>query len=111
MWSHRLIQSWAASTTATSGGQACSLGLDVSIPMVIDELTDDANRGYGRIPDRLFLDEAGRVAFAGEPGPMGFRPDDLEAAITALLASYGLAALSRATGLSSAWARTACSDM
>ena len=67
--------------------QACSLGLDVSIPMVIDELTDDANRGYGAIPDRLFLvDEAGRVAFAGEPGPMGFRPDDLEAAITALLA-------------------------
>lgn len=62
--------------------RACSLGLDVSIPMLIDEMDDGTNRAYGAVPDRLFLvDAEGNVAFKGEPGPMGFRPDDLAAAI------------------------------
>ena len=66
--------------------QACSLGLDVSIPMLIDEMDDVTNRAYGAVPDRLFLiDAEGKVAFKGGPGPMGFRPDDLEAALQTVL--------------------------
>ncbi len=54
--------------------------------MLIDEMDDATNRAYGAVPDRLFLvDGDGRIAFKGEPGPMGFRPDDLAAAIVQTL--------------------------
>jgi hypothetical protein len=66
--------------------QACSLGLDVSIPMLIDEMTNETNVAYAAIPDRLYLvDEEGRIAFRGDRGPMGFRPGEFERAIQAHL--------------------------
>ncbi len=53
--------------------QACSLGLDVSIPMLIDEMDDATNRAYGAVPDRLFL-----VRRRGQCGVQGrTRPDGL----------------------------------
>ncbi len=58
--------------------------------MLIDEMSEETNHAYGAIPDRLFLiDEAGRVAFKGDPGPMGFQPDVWESAIEAHLATTG----------------------
>lgn len=69
---------------------ACSLGLDVSMPMLIDEMSDETTHAYGAIPGRLFLiDEAGRVAFKGDSGPEVFQPDVWESAIEAHLATTG----------------------
>lgn len=62
---------------------ACSLGLDISIPMLIDRITNEVERAYAALPDRLYLvDAGGKIAYRSEPGPWGFKPDELEAAIT-----------------------------
>lgn len=67
--------------------EACSLGLPVTIPMLVDTMADDANLAYGAFPERLYLvDGDGRIAYRGGPGPFEFDPDEWEAAIAAHLA-------------------------
>ena len=66
---------------------ACALRLKICIPVVIDDIDDRIARAYGAVPDRLYLiGKGGRVAFQGGPGPMGFRPPELERAIERELA-------------------------
>lgn len=49
-----------------------------------------AERAYGAWPDRLYLvDTAGKIAYRGAPGPRGFKPEELEAALKALLPAPG----------------------
>ena len=68
--------------------EACVLRLRTRIPVVLDGVDDEVALAYGGWPDRLFLVAAdGRVAFQGGRGPDGFRPEELEAAIEAELAS------------------------
>ncbi len=65
--------------------EACALRLEISIPTLIDEMTNEVDRAYAALPDRMYLiDAEGRVAYRSGPGPMGFKPQELEAAITAL---------------------------
>lgn len=67
---------------------ACALGLRIELPVVIDPIDDRLASAYGALPDRLYLiGTDGRIAFQGEPGPWGFEPDALEAAITGVLAT------------------------
>lgn len=62
--------------------EACVLHLNLSIPTLIDEMTNQVERAYAALPDRLYLiDAAGRVAYRSGPGPFGFKPEELEAAI------------------------------
>jgi hypothetical protein len=67
--------------------RTCTVELALGeIPLLIDGMDDATERAYAAWPDRLFLiDAEGRIAYRGEPGPRGFRPDELEAAITRLL--------------------------
>ena len=66
--------------------EACALSLNLSIPTLVDEMTNEVDRAYAALPDRLYLiDAAGRVAYRSGPGPMGFRPQELEAAIQEML--------------------------
>jgi hypothetical protein len=63
---------------------ACVLRLQTRIPVALDDVDDEVALAYGGWPDRLYLvDRDGRVAFQGERGPDGFRPEELEAAIEA----------------------------
>ena len=56
------------------------------IPALIDRMDDRVNKAYGAQPDRLYLiGKDGNIAFAGDRGPMGFEPDELEKAIKAEL--------------------------
>lgn len=66
---------------------ACTTGLKLSsLPTLVDKLDDAVNRAYLAHPDRLYLvDRQGKIAYAGGPGPWGFRPDELERAIVAEL--------------------------
>ena len=67
--------------------EACALRLKIRMPVVIDPVDDKIASAYGALPDRLYLiGRGGRVAFQGEHGPWGFKPDDLEAAIQKELA-------------------------
>ena len=61
---------------------ACAINLKLSIPTLIDEMTNEVDRAYAALPDRLYLiDAEGRIAYKSGPGPMGFKPQELEAAI------------------------------
>jgi hypothetical protein len=49
---------------------------------LVDDMEDSVNQAYGAWPDRLYLVGAdGTVKFQGEPGPRGFDPEALAAAI------------------------------
>lgn len=80
--------------------QACTLGLDLSIPTLLDEMTNAVDEAYVALPDRLYVVDAdGRVAYRSGPGPMGFRSDDFERAIRAQLGLEALEVKSQAAPL------------
>ena len=61
----------------------CSANLRVELPTVVDELDNAVASAYGGWPDRLYLVGAdGRIAFQGGEGPFGFKPDELEQALS-----------------------------
>ena len=65
----------------------CALRLRIRIPVVIDPIDDRLARAYGGLPDRLYLiGRGGTIAYQGDPGPWGFDPEKLSAAIDADLA-------------------------
>ena len=62
--------------------EACALHLDLSIPTLIDSMDNSTDLAYAALPDRLYLIGVdGRIAYKSQPGPFGFRPDELEAAL------------------------------
>ncbi len=62
--------------------EACSLELKLDIPTLVDDMEDSTDLAYSALPDRLYLiGTDGRIAYRSERGPMGFRPEELEAAI------------------------------
>ena len=68
--------------------EACVLRLRTQIPVLLDDVDDAVGLAYGGWPDRLYLiARDGRVAFQGDRGPDGFRPEELETALAAELAS------------------------
>ena len=67
---------------------ACSLGLDLKIPTLIDDMENSTDLAYSALPDRLyFVGVDGTIVYKSAQGPMGFRPEELDAAITSYLAS------------------------
>ncbi len=67
--------------------QACAVRLEIRMPVLIDGIDNEVARQYGGWPDRLYLiGRDGRIAFQGEEGPFGFRPEELDEAIRAELA-------------------------
>jgi len=69
-----------------SAADACALRLSTRIPILLDDVDDAVASAYGGWPDRLYLiGRDGRVAFQGEEGPFGFRPEELAAALEAEL--------------------------
>jgi len=60
------------------------------MPAIVDKLDNRVNRAYGAQPDRLYLvGKDGKIAYAGDKGPRGFAPGELEDAIVAELAKIG----------------------
>ncbi|MCE9582550.1 MAG: hypothetical protein K8T20_08665 [Planctomycetes bacterium] len=58
---------------------ACCSRLKVAMPCVVDSLDNAVDEAYAAWPERLFVvDAAGRIAFATEQGPWGYRPELLE---------------------------------
>lgn len=61
----------------------CVRKLGIEIPALLDEFGNSTERAYTAWPDRLYLiDSAGKVAYKSKPGPFGFKPDELSAALT-----------------------------
>jgi hypothetical protein len=65
---------------------ACVRKLGLEFPAVLDEFGNSTERAYTGWPDRIYLiDSQGRIAYKSLPGPFGFKPDLLEAALTKTL--------------------------
>ena len=61
---------------------ACVRKLGIKFPAVLDEFGNSTEQAYTGWPDRIYLiDGNGHIAFKTKPGPFGFKPDDLAAAL------------------------------
>jgi Iodothyronine deiodinase len=67
---------------------ACVRKLGIKFPALIDGFDNRTEADYTGWPDRIYLiDRDGKVAFKTKPGPFGFKPDQLQAALDKLPAS------------------------
>jgi len=74
----------------TEVASVCALQLDLTIPMLIDDMDNSTDRQYYALPDRCYLvGRDGRIVYRGMPGPFGFRVAELEQAIERYLAEAG----------------------
>ena len=61
---------------------ACVRKLGIKFPAVLDGFDNTTEKAYTGWPDRLYLiDQSGKVAYKSRPGPFGFEPDELKAAL------------------------------
>lgn len=60
----------------------CVRRLGLKFPAVLDEFGNSTERAYTGWPDRIYLiDSAGKITYKSKPGPFGFKPDELAAAL------------------------------
>jgi hypothetical protein len=65
---------------------SCVRNLHIEIPALVDGLDNLIERAYTGWPDRLYvIDAQGSVQYKSKPGPFGFHPEDMEAALRKLL--------------------------
>jgi hypothetical protein len=58
----------------------------VSLPILVDSLDDPMESAFAAWPDRIFvIDQQGKVAYKGAPGPSGFKVKNAEDALKKLL--------------------------
>ena len=68
---------------------ACVRKLGIEIPALLDEFGNSTESAYTAWPDRLYLlDAGGKIVFKSPPGPFGFKPDGLKAALEKVLAAH-----------------------
>jgi hypothetical protein len=49
--------------------------LKLTLPILVDTMDDKLDKAYAGWPDRLYvIDQQGKVALKGDPGPRGFSP-------------------------------------
>jgi type I thyroxine 5'-deiodinase len=64
---------------------ACVRKLGIKFPAIVDGFDNNTEIAYTGWPDRMYLiDKDGKVAYKSKPGPFGFKPDELEAALKQL---------------------------
>ncbi|XP_067667501.1 type I iodothyronine deiodinase-like [Haliotis asinina] len=51
---------------------------NVTCPMVIDDMSNNANRKYSALPERLYVILDGIIEYAGGSGPMSYSLPELE---------------------------------
>lgn len=47
-------------------------------PIVIDNMSNAANRWFGAMPERLFIIQDGIVVYVGEAGPFGYHVNEVK---------------------------------
>ncbi len=66
--------------------EVCVLRLHMDMPMLLDDMTDQADGLYNALPERLYLiDSDGIVRFKSVAGSMGFKPEEWADAIADLV--------------------------
>ena len=66
--------------------ESCVRNLNIRIPALLDGFNNATETAYTGWPDRLYVvDRGGRVAFKSKPGPFGFDPEAMKAALLKVL--------------------------
>lgn len=64
----------------------CSKTLEITMPLVVDEIDDRVGHAFSGMPDRLYvIDRDGNVAYKGGRGPFGYKPGEMEQSLIMLL--------------------------
>jgi len=64
----------------------CCTALQMSMPVLVDEIDDRVGHAYSGMPDRLYvIDRDGRVTYKGGRGPFGFKPREMEQSLVLTL--------------------------
>ena len=65
--------------------QTCSTKLELGFPALVDGLDNATDEAYTGWPERIYLiGKDGRIRYKSRPGPFGFEPDELKAALESL---------------------------
>jgi hypothetical protein len=57
---------------------SCASRLKLSMPVLVDNMRNEVDELYAAWPERLFvIDGDGKIAYAGDRGPWGFKPDEV----------------------------------
>ncbi len=65
---------------------ACVLSLQLTMPTLLDDMENTADRIFNGWPERLYvLAPTGEVLYQGGKGPFGFHPEELEQFLGTLL--------------------------
>jgi hypothetical protein len=74
----------------TAVARTCCDSLGITMPMVVDDMSDRVGHLYSGMPDRLYvLDAEGRVVYKGGRGPFGFKVGEMEQSLAMLLLDTG----------------------
>src|SRR5262245_26987230 len=64
----------------------CCTALQMSMPVLVDEMDDRVGHAYSGMPDRLYvIDRDGKVTYKGGRGPFGFKPGEMEQSLVLTL--------------------------
>jgi hypothetical protein len=62
--------------------EACVLSLDLAMPTLLDDMTNQVDTAYVALPERLYvIGRDGVITYRSEMGPWGFDVDAFEAAL------------------------------
>jgi type I thyroxine 5'-deiodinase len=77
-----LFQSPRTSEEREAVASSCVRNLHITIPALVDSISNRVEKDYTGWPDRLYLvDKDGKIRFKSEAGPFGFDPKQLAAAL------------------------------
>ena len=64
----------------------CCTSLEISMPLLVDDVNDRVGHAYSGMPDRLYvLDRTGKVTYKGGRGPFGFKAGEMEQSLVMTL--------------------------
>ncbi len=82
---HIVIASPRSAGERAAVADSCVRNLNIKIPALLDDFRNTTDQAYTGWPDRLYaIDRGGRIAYKSAPGPFGFHPKELEAALVRL---------------------------
>jgi len=66
----------------TTVAESCVRKLNIQIPALLDNFENSTETAYTGWPDRLYvIGRDGKVVYKSKPGPFGFHPADMKAAL------------------------------
>src|SRR5262245_42124035 len=64
----------------------CCASLNITMPLLVDDIDDRVGHAYSGMPDRLYvIGRDGRVVYKGGRGPFGFSPAEMEQSLVMCL--------------------------